>query len=89
MGAKHGLDILETRKMSSLARIRTPDLPAYSLATISTELPRLVSLIKLHRKNGFAKKKHADEKYQRAYTGCFIMNVPILKPYISATTNPR
>ena len=23
------------------------------------------------------------------YTGCFIMNVPILKPYISATTNPK
>jgi hypothetical protein len=22
-------------------------------------------------------------------TGCFIINVPILKPYISATTNPR
>ena len=23
------------------------------------------------------------------YTPCFIMNVPILKPYISATTNPK
>ena len=23
------------------------------------------------------------------YTACFVMNVPILKPYISATTNPK
>jgi len=26
---------------------------------------------------------------QRETTACFIMNVPILKPYISATTNPK
>jgi len=23
------------------------------------------------------------------HTACFIMNVPVLKPYISATTNPK
>ena len=64
MGAKDALDILEKRKMSSLTRIRNPDRPAYSLVTISTELFRLVSLIKLYRKYGFAKNKHADGKYQ-------------------------
>jgi len=31
---------------------------------------------------------NATEKHSE-YTACFIMNVPILKPYISASTNPK
>lgn len=59
MGAEDALIILEKLKMSSLTRIRTPDRPPYSLATISSkELSQLVSLIRLHRKNGFALKKN-------------------------------
>jgi len=42
MSPRAGLDVLEERKISSLAGIRTTDRTARSQGTILTELPRFI-----------------------------------------------